>query len=90
MPCLFVVLGLAVPRLTLVLLWLFTTWTRVIDSALIGIAGFLLAPYTTLAYVTLGNVGDGQVEGALDIVVLVIAVLADLGAYGGASRKKSD
>lgn len=90
MPCLFVILGLAVPRLTLVLLWLFTTWTRAIDSTLIAILGFLFVPYTTLAYVTLGNVGDRQVAGALDIALLVVAVLVDLGAYGGASRSKGE
>ncbi|GAB4282809.1 MAG: hypothetical protein Kow0067_03260 [Coriobacteriia bacterium] len=49
------------------------------DGIVIPFLGFLLMPYTTLVYafVTPGGVGG------LDIVWLVIAVIADLGAWGG-------
>jgi hypothetical protein len=46
--------------------------------------GFLVMPYTTLAYAWAIN-SNGSVNG-IYLVVVVIAVLVDLGSTGGSTR----
>jgi len=78
--CLIALFGLFAPRLGIVLMWLFTDkLAAAYDGIVIPILGFLLMPYTTLVY---AFVAPGGV-GGLDVVWLVIAILADLGAWGG-------
>ena len=48
--------------------------------------GFLFLPLTTIAYAWALN-GYGSVEG-LRLVVVVLAVLMDLGIIGGAGRRR--
>jgi hypothetical protein len=91
MPCLLALLALAFPRVVLLLLWLFTTYLeRAISSVLILLIGFLILPLTTLAYAFAIN-SHGSVDG-LYLVLIVIAVLVDLGLIGGshASRRRAD
>jgi hypothetical protein len=85
MPCLLGCLALAFPRLVIVLLAVFTTYLgRAYDHFIFPLLGFFLLPYTTLAYALTIN-EHGSVEG-LWIVLIVVAVLADLGSYGGGER----
>lgn len=83
MPCLLVLLALAVPRFTILLLWFATSWFRgMFDSLLWPVAGFLLAPVTLLWYSAVqqwygGTWGPWQVAG------LVAAVLLDLSPSRG-------
>jgi hypothetical protein len=69
------------PRLVMFIWWLadMARWAATFDNALIPILGFLLAPWTTIAYVLVapGGVTD------LDWLWMVIAVLFDLGSLGG-------
>jgi hypothetical protein len=91
MPCLLALLALAFPRVVLLLLWLFTTYLeRAINSVLILLIGFLILPLTTLAYAFAIN-SHGSVDG-LYLVLIVVAVLVDLGLIGGghASRRRAD
>jgi hypothetical protein len=62
---------------------------RAYDTLLWPLLGFLFMPLTTLAYSWAIN-SRGSVEG-LQLVVVVIAVLIDLGLVGGsaASRKRA-
>ena len=86
MPCLFVLLALAAPRVTIVLLWLFSNWfTGMFDSLLLPILGFLLVPTTLLWYSAVVNWFDG-VWGGLQIVLLVVAVMIDTGLWYGTRR----
>jgi UDP-N-acetylmuramyl pentapeptide phosphotransferase/UDP-N-acetylglucosamine-1-phosphate transferase len=81
MPCLIVLIALAMPRLAIVLLYLFTTFfNRAYDSILFVLLGFLFLPFTTIAYAWAINVHH-TVDG-LYLVVVVVAVLADLGFLG--------
>ena len=51
MGCLLAIFAVALPRVTLVFLWLFTerlSWA--FDSFIVGFLGFLLLPYTTVFY----------------------------------------
>ena len=59
-------------------------WTRTFDTILLPILGFIFLPWTTIAYVF---VFPGGVT-ALDLLLLIIGLLVDLGAYGGGYRKR--
>jgi len=85
--CLVVLLGALVPRLTLALLWFFTTWTRVLEPWWLGFVGFLFLPYTTLAYVAIANYsGAVSVNNIAHLVIMLIALVVDFGAWGGSHR----
>lgn len=83
MPCFLAVLALFIPRVVIVLLWLFSTWFEgVFETLLWPLLGFIFAPTTMLWYSAVQNVYDG-VWGTLQLVVLVIAVLIDLAPASG-------
>jgi hypothetical protein len=83
MPCLLVVVGLFLPRVVMALIWLLSSWfSAAYDTVLWPVLGFLFMPYTTLAYMGAMLNNNKSVDG-LWLVVVVIAVLADLGFIGG-------
>ena len=86
MCCLVAVMMLLGPRAGILVWWLFDQprWERAFDTFLIPLLGFILLPWTTLAYVL---VFPNGVEG-FDFVWLILAVLVDLGAYGGGYRNR--
>ena len=85
MPCLIGCLALSVPRLVLALMWLFSDYLgRAIHSNLVLLLGFVFLPTTTLAYAWAKN-QNGSVEG-LYLVVVIVAVLVDLGLFGAGRR----
>jgi hypothetical protein len=85
MGCFVALLGLAAPRVALVIIWLFSNALRsAFDSWLLPLVGFVLMPYTTLAYVG-AHAYRGGVSGGW-LIVLVLAVIADLGAWGNSGR----
>ncbi|MGB7159388.1 MAG: hypothetical protein WBD40_15075 [Tepidisphaeraceae bacterium] len=82
MPCLIVLLALIVPRLTLILIWLFSNYlSRAYDSLVWPLLGFIFMPLTTLAYAYAIN-RNGAVSGVYFVLTL-LAALVDLGAIGG-------
>ncbi len=84
MGCLVFLLALISPRLALVALWLLTDiLQRAFDSGLPALIGFFLLPWTTLAYALMWHNAAHGVDG-FEIVVVVLALLADFGAYGSA------
>jgi hypothetical protein len=90
MPCLLGLLALFVPRLVLFLIWLFSDYLgRAYDTVLWPLLGFLFMPLTTLAYAWAMNSNNRSVSG-LYLIVVVLAVLVDLGMLGGgeAQRRK--
>ena len=92
MPCLVGCLALSAPRLAIVLVVLFSDYLgRAFETNLWPFLGFLFMPSTTLAYAWAIN-GRGSVEG-VHLVVVIIAVLIDLGLTGGSAsqrRKRRD
>lgn len=85
MPCLLGCVALSVPRLVLFLVWLFSDYlSRAIESNLVLLLGFIFLPLTTLAYAWAINT-NGTVEG-IHLVVVIVAVLIDLGAFGAGGR----
>lgn len=81
MACLLAILGLFFPRLVILLVWIFSDYlSRAVGSWLLILLGFLFLPFTTLACAAAINEGGG-IHG-LWIVLVVVAVLADLGLLG--------
>lgn len=88
MPCLLAALALIFPRLVLVLVWLFSDYLgRAYDTLLWPLLGFFFLPLTTLAYAFAMNANDGSVSGFY-LVIVVLAVLIDLGIIGGSGRAR--
>ena len=89
MPCLVGCIALATPRLAIVLVVIFGDYIgRAYETTLWPLLGFFFMPLTTLAYAWAIN-SRGSVQG-FQLVVVVIAVLIDLGLVGGsASRRRA-
>jgi hypothetical protein len=88
MPLLIVLLALLLPRLTLVFVYLFTTYLQqAYRTAIWPVLGFLFMPLTTLAYALAIN-ANGSVSGIYFGITLV-AALMDLSAMGsGAAGRR--
>jgi hypothetical protein len=87
--CLVVLLGALLPRVTLVFLWLLTEWTSVLHPWWLGFLGFLFLPYTTLAYVLIHHYsGTVSVDNMVHLILMIVAIVVDLGAWGGSSRAR--
>jgi membrane protein YdbS with pleckstrin-like domain len=71
----------------LIFAWLFTNWYSAIGSTLVALAGVLFMPWTTLAWMYTFFHNGGQASGAY-VILLIVGVIADLGAYGGGTRYK--
>ena len=81
MCCLFTTLVLFGPRLGILIWWLIEPgrWTLAVTSCIAPLLGFLFLPWTTIMYVSVGINGLSW----FDWVWLAIALLIDLGSYGG-------
>lgn len=91
MPCLVGCMALVAPRLTIILVAIFSRYLHeAYETAIWPIIGFFVMPMTTLAYAWAWHFGGEQVRGA-GVVVVIVAVLIDLGLLGGSGtggRKK--
>ena len=87
MGCLFVILSLITPRVVIALIFVFTHWfSAAYATVLWPVLGFIFMPYTTLAYLVAmvyshHNISNGW------IVLIVIAVILDLGGQGISIQK---
>ena len=95
MGCILGLFAFFLPRVAIVLLLLFSHWIQdpfhrlssPFDGLLLPVVGLIFAPYTLLAYCLAANQTGGQV-GGMWIVLIVIAVLLDLGVIGHGGRAK--
>jgi hypothetical protein len=86
MPCLLVVLALAVPRVLIVGLWLFSNWfDALFDTILWPVLGFIFLP-TTLFWYTAVHHWFGGEWSTIPIVGIVVALLIDLSPARGAQE----
>lgn len=77
---LLILIGLFVPRIAIALLYFLTSWfSGVFHTWYWPLLGFLIMPYTLLWYSVVMNWFNG-VWGTPQIVVLVIAVVVDIGS----------
>ena len=88
MPCIVVVIALFMPRLAIFLIWLFSDWLgRAYQMPLWPLLGFFFMPYTTLGYMAGMLNNAGNISGGW-LVLVVVCVLIDLGAWGGSRKVK--
>ncbi len=90
MGCFVLLFALISPRLAIILTWLFSgVLERAYDGFLVPVLGFLLLPWTMLAYAWMYDAGPGlQVEG-FEWILVGLAVLIDLGSLFGGARGRS-
>jgi len=89
MPILLALLVVYFPRLFLIYLKFFTGWFAGITLGLLWqVLGFLFLPLTLLWYTVVMNWFGGNWD-TLQKIVLVIAILIDLGGGFGATRKRN-
>ncbi len=80
--CLLLVLFLAFPRIALVLLLFFSNYLeRAYHGLLFPLLGFLFLPLTTLVYAWMAN--TRQPIAGINLLILIVAVVIDLGGVGG-------
>lgn len=87
MGCFLVLLAIISPRLALVGVWLFSDLLgRAFDENWLPLIGFFIVPWTTLAYAVMWAAGPNGVEG-FEWFIVIIAFVADLGAFAGAGSR---
>ena len=85
MPCLVGLLALVFPRLAIILVVIFSDYIgQAYQTVIWPLLGFFFMPLTTLAYAWAIN-ANGSVSGVY-LIVMVIAVLIDLGIIGGGAH----
>ncbi|MBP7149252.1 MAG: hypothetical protein KBD01_17115 [Acidobacteria bacterium] len=85
MCCIVVLIGLIAPRVAIVLIWLLSNWfSRAFDGFLIPLLGFLFLPYSLLWYTAVMNLYGGE-WGVMQMLIMALAVIADISSYGGGS-----
>jgi hypothetical protein len=80
--CVFLVVLLAFPRIALALLFFFSNYLeRAYHGLLLPLLGFLFLPLTTLVYAWMAN--TRQPIAGINLLILIIAVVVDLGGVSG-------
>ena len=80
MPCLLTLVAVLFPRVLILVLWIFTNWFNGVFSSMIWpILGFIFMPLTTLWYSVVINRYGGEWN-TTTIIVMVLAVVFDLGS----------
>jgi len=90
MPCLLLVVVLAFPRIVMVAMFLLSNYLqRAYHGLLLPVLGFIFLPLTTIVYAWLTN--THRPMAGINALILVIAVVIDLGGLGGGARhRRSD
>lgn len=82
MPCLLVILLVAFPRVALLLIFFLSNYLqRAYHGLILPLLGFIFLPLTTLVYAWMVN--TRQPLAGVNLIILVIVVLVDLGGLGG-------
>jgi predicted MFS family arabinose efflux permease len=82
MPCLLLILFVLFPRIALLLLFFFSHYiSRAYHGFLLPLLGFIFLPLTTLVYAWMVN--GGQPTTGINLIILIIAVVIDVGGLGG-------
>jgi hypothetical protein len=87
MPCLLVILLVAFPRIALVLIFFSSNYLQhAYHGLIVPLLGFLFLPLTTLVYAWIVN--THQAVAGINLVILVVAVLIDLGGLGSGEHHR--
>jgi hypothetical protein len=89
MTCLLIILALGVPRLALFAIALTTDWIgQAYQTTLWPLLGWLVFPYTTLAYLAARLHHPEQITPGY-LILIILAVMVDLGSNGSATHKNN-
>lgn len=84
MACLLLILIAAFPRIALVAMFLLSNYLqRAYHNLIVPLLGFIFLPLTTLVYAWLTNT-HAPIAG-VNLIILIIAVVIDVGGLGGGS-----
>jgi hypothetical protein len=87
MPCLLVILLLVFPRIALLCIFFLSNYLQhAYHNLLVLLLGFLFLPLTTLVYAWMVN--THQALAGVNLVILLIAVIIDLGGLGGGEHHR--
>lgn len=87
MPCILLILILAFPRVVLALMFFFSNYLeRAYHGVLIPLLGFIFLPITTIVYAWMVN--NGYALAGINLIWILLAVLIDLGSFGGGYRRR--
>ncbi len=88
MPCILLLLVLAFPRVILVLMFFFSNYLgRAYHNLLIPVLGFFFLPLTTIVYAW--EVNSHMALTGVNLFLLVIAAIIDVGGLGGGYSRRS-
>lgn len=85
--CLVAAVAFFGPRVLLFFAWLMSDWYAAFDSPPVALAGWVLMPWTSLAWIWIHFHNAGQLDGGY-VVLLLLGVLGDFGAIGGGARSR--
>jgi hypothetical protein len=90
MPCLIALFALIGPRVALIFTAIFSNMiTRALDSWFLAFLGFLLLPWTTLAYVVFYDLGPGFEVHGFEWFIVGLAFFVDLASwFGGRAARR--
>jgi hypothetical protein len=89
MPCLAALIALLFPRILIAVLWFFTNWfSGVFNSVLWPVLGFIFMPITMLWYSVVIN-QYGGVWSTTNIILMVLAIVIDMGSWGGGYKSRN-
>ena len=81
-------MALFAPRLVIILVVIFSDYIgQAYQTTIWPLLGFLFMPVTTLAYAFIWHQNGGTISGGW-IVLLIVAVMIDLGMFGGAEKAR--
>ena len=88
MACLLVLIVLFFPRVVLVVMYLTSNYLqRAFDhEVLIPLLGFIFLPLTTLVYAW--EVHSAMPIAGVNLIILIVAVIIDVGGWGGAYGRR--
>jgi len=82
-----VIIALALPRILMIFVKVLTDWfASAYDTTIWPLLGWVFLPYTTLAYMAAMLHNNRKVDGWW-ILLVVAAVLVDIGAFKGLRKK---
>src|SRR5215213_6744435 len=90
-PCLIALFALIGPRVALIFTAIFSNMiSRAIDPWWLAFLGWLVLPWTTLAYVVFYDIGSGREVTGFEWVIVGLAFVVDLGSYAGGRSARGD
>lgn len=83
--CIVFAIALFAPRVAFFLMWLFTDYVeRAFGGFLLPLLGLIFMPWTAIVY---SFVAPDGISG-INLVAIVIAIVVDLGSWGGGYRSR--